>query len=37
MSNVPLFAFDLVAVAVLTYGIYFRRHRRPDMLLATPD
>lgn len=27
-------AIDLVAIAVLTYGIYFRRHRRRDMLLA---
>ena len=25
---------DLVAITVLTYGIYFRRHRRRDMLLA---
>ena len=25
---------DLVAIAVLSYGIYFRRHRRRDMLLA---
>ena len=27
-------AIDLVAIAVLTYGVYFRRHRRRDMLLA---
>ena len=27
-------ATDLVAIAVLTYGVYFRRHRRRDMLLA---
>jgi uncharacterized protein DUF4956 len=25
---------DLVAVAVLAYGVYFRRHRRRDLLLA---
>jgi len=27
-------AVDLVAIAVLTYGVYYRRHRRRDMLLA---
>ena len=27
-------ATDLVAIAVLTYGVYFRRHRRRDMLLS---
>jgi hypothetical protein len=27
-------AIDLVAITVLTYGVYFRRHRRRDMLLA---
>ncbi|MFY1651715.1 DUF4956 domain-containing protein [Solwaraspora sp. WMMB762] len=26
--------FDLVAAIVLVYGIYFRRHRRRDMLVA---
>ncbi|WP_326552230.1 DUF4956 domain-containing protein [Micromonospora sp. NBC_01813] len=26
--------FDLVAATVLAYGIYFRRHRRRDMLVA---
>ncbi len=25
---------DLVAIAALTYGVYFRRHLRRDMLLA---
>lgn len=27
-------AVDLVAVTVLAYGIYFRRHHRRDLLLA---
>ena len=34
MPDVALFAFDLVAITVLAYGIYFRRHRRRDLLLA---
>ena len=28
------FAIDLVAIGVLSYGIYFRRHQRRDLLLA---
>src|SRR6476620_12367221 len=27
-------AVDLVAIALLAYGLYFRRHRRADLLLA---
>lgn len=27
-------AADLIAISVVAYGIYFRRHRRRDMLLA---
>jgi hypothetical protein len=34
MPSLPIFAFDLVAIVVLSYGLYFRRHRRPDMPLA---
>ena len=34
MLNLWLFAFDLAAVTFLTYGLYLRRHRRPDMLVA---
>ena len=34
MPHTLVIAADLVAIAVLTYGIYFRRHRRRDMLLA---
>ena len=34
MSDAVVIAFDLVAIAALAYGIYFRRHRRRDMLLA---
>jgi uncharacterized membrane protein len=34
MLSPAIVAFDLAAVSVLTYGIYFRRHRRPDMLVA---
>ena len=34
MLNPWIFAFDLVAITVLVYGLYFRRHRRPDMVTA---
>src|SRR4051794_27673209 len=34
MPSLAIFAFDLVAIVVLAYGLYFRRHRRPDMPLA---
>jgi hypothetical protein len=31
---VPALAIDLVAIALLAYGIYFRRHARRDLLTA---
>jgi len=34
VSHLLPLAVDLVAVVVLTYGVYYRRHRRRDMLLA---
>lgn len=34
MPNLWMYAFDLVAIAVLAYGLYFRRHGRRDMPLA---
>ena len=34
MPSLPIFAFDLIAITVLSYGLYFRRHRRRDMPLA---
>jgi hypothetical protein len=34
MPNLWIYAFDIVAIAVLSYGLYFRRHGRRDMPLA---
>ena len=34
MTTILLLAFDLLAISVLAYGIYFIRHRRRDMLIA---
>ena len=34
MPNLWIVAFDLVAIVTLTYAVYFRRHRRREMLLA---
>jgi hypothetical protein len=34
MSILAIYAFDVVAIAVLSYGLYFRRHGRRDMPLA---
>lgn len=34
MITLLLLAFDLLAISVLAYGIYFTRHRRRDMLIA---
>jgi hypothetical protein len=34
VPNLLVFAVDLVAVLLLTFGIYYRRHRRRDMVLA---
>jgi hypothetical protein len=28
------FALDLVAIAILTFGLYFRRHRRRDLVVS---
>ena len=34
MPDPSIVAFDLLALAVLVYGLYFRRHRRRDMVLG---
>lgn len=34
MPNLWIVAFDLAAILTLTYAVYFRRHRRREMLLA---
>jgi hypothetical protein len=34
MPIIWIYAFDVVAIAVLSYGLYFRRHGRRDMTLA---
>lgn len=34
MPLIPAVLTDLVAVTVLAYGLYFRRHRRRDLLLS---
>ena len=34
MPNLWMYAFDVVAIAVLAYGLYFRRHGRRDMPLS---
>jgi hypothetical protein len=34
MSDWPLLAFDVVAITVLGFGIYFPRYRRQDLLLS---
>ncbi|PJJ77727.1 uncharacterized protein DUF4956 [Sediminihabitans luteus] len=34
MGQLALFGVDLVAIAVLTFGIYFPRHRRRDLAAA---
>ncbi|KGM13369.1 DUF4956 domain-containing protein [Cellulomonas bogoriensis] len=34
MDQMVLFAADFVAVTVLTFGLYFRRHRRRDLVVA---
>ncbi len=34
MSHWPLLAFDLAAITVLGFGIYFPRYRRQDLLLS---
>jgi hypothetical protein len=34
MSQISLYAADVVAIAVLTLGVYFPRHRRRDLVVA---
>jgi hypothetical protein len=34
MSQLALFACDLVAVSLLVFGLYFPRHRRRDLVVA---
>jgi hypothetical protein len=34
MNLLPPVAFDLAAIAVMTFGLYFPRHRRKDMVVA---
>lgn len=34
MSQTVMFAIDLVAIIVLTFGLYFPRHRRRDLVVA---
>lgn len=34
MSQLMLIAIDLVAIGVLTFGLYFPRHRRRDLVVA---
>ena len=34
MSDWPLLAFDVAAITVLGFGIYFPRYRRQDLLLS---
>lgn len=31
---IPAIVIDVVAISILAYGIYYRRHRRQDLLLA---
>jgi hypothetical protein len=34
MSQISLFSADLVAISLLTLGVYFPRHRRRDLVIA---
>lgn len=34
MSQLMLIAIDLVAISILTFGLYFPRHRRRDLVVA---
>jgi hypothetical protein len=34
MDTLAIIAIDLVAIGVLTFGLYFRRHRRRDLVVA---
>src|SRR3954454_15996405 len=34
MSQISLYAADLIAIGLLTFGVYFPRHRRRDLVIA---
>ena len=34
MTTIALIAANLIAIALLTFGLYFRRHRRRDLVVA---
>ena len=34
MIQLSLIAIDLIAAAILTFGLYYRRHHRRDLLVA---
>ena len=34
MTLLPMFLLDIVAIVVMTFGLYFPRHRRKDMVVA---
>jgi hypothetical protein len=34
MTQISLYAADLVAISLLTFGVYFPRHRRRDLVIA---
>ena len=34
MDTLAIIAIDLVAIGLLTFGLYFRRHRRRDLVVA---
>lgn len=34
MSSMIMIAVDLVAIALLTFGVYFPRHHRRDLLVT---
>jgi hypothetical protein len=34
MSDIALYAADLTAISLLTFGVYFPRHRRRDLVVA---
>lgn len=34
MTSLALISIDLVAISILTFGIYFRRHHRRDLVVA---
>ncbi|MCU1425422.1 MAG: hypothetical protein JWM51_1713, partial [Microbacteriaceae bacterium] len=34
MVPAVMIAIDLIAISILTFGMYFRRHRRRDLVVA---